>query len=1208
MLNPSIIQSQQRSALNPLSIQIDGRSEMDRLSFIVRFAHLVNFYDKTNEHHGSWAPFLLKDPLILLAYVAKTPYNEYYKSYKRICSSIETTTSPEEQSYFFNKLFELIEKVFDKIAEWMHFMIKDLNHYDLKTFVIQEVKEVYSQHLWSIVELQQRLSISTKIKNIEPFDKSRIKHLNDYWKKENSTIPYFEEFGLNKNLRGNDTIQIFNGLKKISDEVIGFFIRIAKNAKTYFHKIANKVDTFPDTTLVKAFVKLLNFLQPNLNDLGKEHLDFYYKDVLKQSAKGAMPDCAHLCLELKSKIPFYTLDKGVEFNAGVDANKQAITYSTLGKTVLNAAKIDSVFQLSIDVDQQQLFFNQIKKATTVQKDAEGKPSAWTTFNANTGTNTAVSFGFAIASPMLLLEDGLRTINFTITQEDGKVFTKQDKVKFYLSTTKTWLDVTEKITEQTGVSWQIKLESTDLAIVPFKKNPDHLTAEWPLLKVLFESTEFLLSPPSIKEVQIDVDVQGTTQYVMYNDSAKINPKKPFQLLGAIPEVHSNFYIGSQEIFSKPVNYLQVDLTWSNLPENFYDSYEEYNQYHEDPTILSASQSNSGATKSSPPKNKFFGFLNSIADPFEKWLKIKTASHWLTKGLKSVLGFIFNIGAEDLIENAGLFKNNSFKVDFELLNDNAWSSIKAQGEDEKSQTLTLFTKDGGNSLDLAEEQTLVFGVKKEDEFPNPIIQGDAQLQKSPLTYNEHTNEGFIKMTLETPDQGFGNEMYPKVVTYVALNNAEVISRKKDPSLLMSAPNPPFVPTVSATSVSYQASKKYEIGSPNPNFQYFNYGPFENYEVQFESNKAGNLVQAFNAKGAIYISLSSLSVNTPLSIFFEVHGGLPGNFNNEIEYQYLSTEEIENQDGIVFNKDVWKELSVLNDTTNQFRCSGIITFNVPGDISKNHNTMPSKKFWISISVKNDPANYGDTIYLNSNGVLVNRSSAILKNQDLVLAADTIQSPLIPIPEINKTLQPFASNGGVLPEDKTQMINRVSNRILNKDRCRNALDYYTLVCQAFPEIFYLQTNNSGQGLSVFLVKKYDTWQVSGAFDPHVSACALDHIFSFFKSKTSPFTRLQVQNMPHKKLSVSCDFVFSEGTVRGGVIQKINQGINIYLSPWIGSLQEQRTIGEPIRIAQLKKFISQFEGVESVSNLKLNNGQSDIINPDRTVLYVSSMQHHFND
>jgi len=1207
MLNPSIIQAQQQSALNPFSIQIDGRSEMDRLSFIVRFAHLVNFYDKTNEHQGSWAPFLLKDPLMLLAYMAKTPYNDYFKSYKRICSNIENTKTPEEISYFFNELFKLIEKVYEKIAEWMHFMIKDLNHYDLKTFVIQEVEDIYSQYLWAIVELRQRLSVSTKIKNIVPFDKSKQTYLNKNWRKENSTSPYFEQFGLNKNLRGNGPAEIFNGLKKICDKVFGFFIRVARNAEAYFHKIANKVDTFPDTTLVKAFVKLLNFLQPKLNDLSKEHLDFYYNDVLKQSPKQASPDCAHLCLELKNKIPFYTLEKGVEFNAGVDSNKQAITYSTLDKTILNAAKIDSVFQLSVDDSKQQLFFNQIEKATTIQKDAEGKPAAWTTFNADTGANTAVSFGFAIASPMLFLQDGLRTINFTFTKEDGKVFTKQDGVKFYLSTSKVWLDVTEKITSPEGVSWQIKLQPTDPAIVPFKKNPDHLTSEWPLLKVLFESTEFLAKPPVIKEIQIDVDVQGTTQYVLYNDSGKINPKKSFQLLGAIPEVHSNFYFGSQEIFSKPVNYLQVDLTWNNLPENFYFYYKEYNEYFRNPSILPGSQSSPTPTKLKPPKIKFFGFLNSIANRFEKWLNIST-TNWLIKGLKGLLRFIFNIGKEDIIENSSLFKNNSFKVGFELLNDNSWSDIKVQGEDEKSQTLTLFTEDGGSSLNLAEEQTLVFGKKKEEELPDPIIQEDSQLQQSPLTYNEHTSEGFIKMILETPGEGFGHDMYPKVVTHIALNNAEVISKKEDSSLLMSAPNPPFVPNVNAVSVSYQASKKYEIGSPNPSFQYFNYSPFENYKVQFEMGKAGNLIQAFNTKGAIYIALNKLSTDTPLSMFFEVHGGLPGNFKNEIEYQYLSEEEIENQDGQRIAKDTWKELSVLNDTTNQFRCSGIITFNIPKDINENHNTMSSKKFWIAISVKNDPKNYGDTVYVNSNGVLVRRSSPISKNQNLVLAANTIHSPLIAIPEINKTLQPFASSGGVLPEDQAQMLNRVSNRIFNKDRCRNALDYYTLVCQAFPEVFYLQSNNSDQRLNVLLVKKYDTWQCSGAFKPHVSACTLDHIFSFFKSRTSAFTSLNVQNMPHKEISISCDIVLSEGIARDGLIQKINQGINIYLSPWISSLQEQRTIGEPIQIAPLKKFISQFDGVEMVSNVELNNSQNDILNPDRTMLYVSSMQHNFND
>ena len=50
-------------ALTPNPYLIDNRTEKDRLNFLVDFASLINFYDRSNTINGNWMPFLLKDPV-----------------------------------------------------------------------------------------------------------------------------------------------------------------------------------------------------------------------------------------------------------------------------------------------------------------------------------------------------------------------------------------------------------------------------------------------------------------------------------------------------------------------------------------------------------------------------------------------------------------------------------------------------------------------------------------------------------------------------------------------------------------------------------------------------------------------------------------------------------------------------------------------------------------------------------------------------------------------------------------------------------------------------------------------------------------------------------------------------------------------------------------------------------------------------------------
>ena len=88
-LHQNTIITSLEAALTPSPYLIDGRTERDWLSFIADFGSLINFYDTNNKANSNWSPFLLKDPVVLLASISKTNVTNYHTLYLETGNQIE---------------------------------------------------------------------------------------------------------------------------------------------------------------------------------------------------------------------------------------------------------------------------------------------------------------------------------------------------------------------------------------------------------------------------------------------------------------------------------------------------------------------------------------------------------------------------------------------------------------------------------------------------------------------------------------------------------------------------------------------------------------------------------------------------------------------------------------------------------------------------------------------------------------------------------------------------------------------------------------------------------------------------------------------------------------------------------------------------------------------------------------------------------------
>lgn len=580
---------------------IDSRTEKDDLNFLANFASLLNFYDKTNSVNGDWSPFLLKDPVFLIASIAKTPYQKIHSLFVQTCISLEELlvckkTTPEVNKQHksiancFNQLFNQLLSVFHLVERWIHYMLESPLTYNLKNYTINQVKEKYSQFLWALIWLKEQLHISKQIQGITSVNKYFYTTFNPkIWKQADVKIPYSELLALAYPLKENTAYDFYNSLKTTGEIIFSFFNSIIEYSFVEFKNIKKEKSLFPDTLLLQTFTELMKIYKNQLNGLTEKHLRFYYKDILRQKKQLAKADSVFVCADLSEvKIPFQ-LKKDTLFTAGQYADESTILFKAINNVSLNPASISEAYTLTQKNKENglsKLYKKQVEDVGTVQRNEGGNIEGWKTFGSqNTPEGKDVRLGFAIASPVLQLKEGDRELHLSftfLTKVNSLSFFKRGK--YYLSTEEAWyalskenIEITSNSNNKYQVHFKITLGKTSPAIVSFQENPDGIVSSWPMFKMSYDEFVDITNPPQIKSLEIKVAVKEINSFQLYNDYGLLATEKPFQPLGPTPEKDQSFMIGSSEIFSKPVKKISIQLNWNNLPTAFTSYYQQYNKY-------------------------------------------------------------------------------------------------------------------------------------------------------------------------------------------------------------------------------------------------------------------------------------------------------------------------------------------------------------------------------------------------------------------------------------------------------------------------------------------------------------------------------------------------------------------------------------------------------------------------------------------------------
>ncbi|WP_127023231.1 hypothetical protein [Rheinheimera mangrovi] len=580
--------SQLARALDPGSIKVDGRNNRDRLAFVAAFSQLILYYDQNNQPAGHWQSFFVKDPCILLAAISKTDYSFYHAEFMLLEGG--KLKSPTGDADYVNRLIPLLQTLFATINKWFYFMGLNAssNTDSLHLFLKKMIEETLAGQLSSMLALQQRICVATKGMVNAP-DTAFYRSFGPVWFNGHNS-----QHGLSATAETEPVTigSLANNCSRIFHSVFDVFVQVIEHATQAFYQQENQPTPYPDTALLMAFSRLMETQQKVINQFSTKHLDFYYDHILQQSLQSAQADQVFVCLKLADKVQPLNLPAGTLFKAGSYPDQSGIVFANQADTEINHAVISSVQTLYYDQthpDARVLYLNTIAKPAQVSRNSLEEIISWDGFGNNEGL--PVQQGFALASPLLFLQGGLRTISVTLTfQSDASLSpcaALTDFIQafptnqFYLSTEKNWFALNQGdikiLPAPDAVEIKITLPLEAPAIAAFIKSPDGFSSAWPMLKIMLSPSVDLSQPPSLVKASIQVQVDQFSHFSLANHSSPLANSGSQQLFGPVPEVGDSFYVGSNECFAKPLDSLRLTINWDKLPTNFCDYYAQYNQY-------------------------------------------------------------------------------------------------------------------------------------------------------------------------------------------------------------------------------------------------------------------------------------------------------------------------------------------------------------------------------------------------------------------------------------------------------------------------------------------------------------------------------------------------------------------------------------------------------------------------------------------------------
>ena len=461
------------------------------------------------------------------------------------------------------------------------------------------------------------------------------------------------------------------------------------------------------------------------------------------------------------------------------------------------------------------------------------------------------------------------------------------------------------------------------------------------------------------------------------------------------------------------------------------------------------------------------------------------------------------------------------------------------------------------------------------------------------------GFLKISL---DGDFGHKSWQKkLITHFAR-----IAKGK-PSRL---PATPYTPEIENISLCYSATSDFirldstEYNAPN-GAKFYHLYPFGLTEQHpgLSGNAETFLLPQFSA-AEFYIGVTDLKPPQNLALLFQVADGTANPLAQKanLHWSYLCNNE-------------WKSLASneVEDHTDGFLNSGIISFAMPRDASDSNTILPTGMHWLRVAV----ADNSDAVCrLRMVAAQALAATFTDKGNDpafpaQVLTAGTISKLGRPDAAVKKITQPFATFDGRGAENSLEFYTRISERLRHKDRAIALWDYEHLILEAFPQIYKVKclnhTKYQDEGyrelaaghVTIVTIPNLQLQNLRDPLKPYTSLGLLTEIEKFLSRRLACFVKLHVKNPRFEEVFTEFEVRFYDGFDETFYQKKLQEELTRFLSPWAFSGGGSPTFGGKIYKSVLLNFIEERPYVDYVANFKLFHKyqplgqQKEVTSPD---------------
>lgn len=871
----------------------------------------------------------------------------------------------------------------------------------------------------------------------------------------------------------------------------------------------------PSQALLYSFIDQLHQLSSRFNERWSGYAYWYLNDYLGIAALPPVPDKVWLAF-VKGDLPQVSLPSGTTFH--LKSGNQTVRTYKLDETVeLQAVTLEKTCSLHW------------------RKEKKILPAGYLNFITSMRINNAPTSeysGLIVTSPSLLYQEGKRCISVTFRPANNqwKVYLKKsiDRLNVYIHDRKAerlWFDIFNH-------AFLLKISIAD---------------GW---KEIREYT-----------VKVSEEMQEADLTVKF-----ILPEEFPETTGCQEETHR-------------LTSAYPAIRISPNPDAWLYPYSWLKEFLLSQIIIEAQVENNG-------RIELYNELGRVdsSKPFPPFGVQTERGAWLVAGnyemsLKKVRSADLSIQWQQLPTDAdGLYgyyrkyenetNNHSFRVSTQYLSDYHWQQTPDK------RLLPLFSSikrdRQGESLPNGKlsEKSCLSGIHTERMVP-------ALLTEEEYEYSIRSRTGFIRLVLEEPEMGFGEQRYRRLFTRQMLRQT---FRKQGGDLL----NPPLNPIIEKISLNYHSRDVIDLHQPRPvGTEVWQIYPF-------------GLVSSFSGSPQPSVSFA-YGLNTDANLLF-AFSGVRGGETISLFLEFLPNGRECGKDSLPLivwywgNGYQWQEAppeTILSDGTHSLTTSGRIHIQIPDKVDESFFDNQGK-LWLRAGVAKHEEQLSEILSTHIHaGLLVQELSgeAPPDTEDFKEEAyELVAGKKLPGVREFRPITTFY--GGRAGECNRRKQLRFSGYVTHRGRAVTPRDYERLVLQTFPEVgkakCIFETEGEPDNRGKVRLILIPTLQKSPYIDrPLARSYLMWQVEEFIQGCCSAYAEVEAINPVYEEIFVRCNICFHESYSLAPCKARLNELFNDFIAPW----QTRKALpffNYSLRMRVLYQKVGQLNFVKEVKQLSL--------------------------